>query len=125
MPALVDVPTGQVVTNDFPWLTHDLFHEWRDFHRADAPDLSAAHLRAAAAALATHDAALGPAVDGGYWLLALASPMPFLFDAVAWGTDAVCATTRERLAAHGRRWVELETLADLDRPQDLARWPSL
>ena len=39
VPAMVDVPTGQVVTNDFPWITHDLFFEWRDFHRPDAPDL--------------------------------------------------------------------------------------
>ena len=39
VPAMVDVPTGQVVTNDFPWITHDLFHEWREFHRPDAPDL--------------------------------------------------------------------------------------
>jgi glutathionyl-hydroquinone reductase len=39
VPAMVDVPTGQVVTNDFPWITHDLFFEWRDHHRPDAPDL--------------------------------------------------------------------------------------
>ncbi|MDI6910790.1 glutathione S-transferase C-terminal domain-containing protein [Nocardioides sp.] len=39
VPAVVDVPTGAVVTNDFPWLTHDLFFEWRDHHRPDAPDL--------------------------------------------------------------------------------------
>ena len=39
VPAMVDVPTGQVVTNDFPWITHDLFFEWREHHRADAPDL--------------------------------------------------------------------------------------
>ena len=39
VPAMVDIPTGQVVTNDFPWITHDLFFEWRDHHRADAPDL--------------------------------------------------------------------------------------
>ena len=45
VPAIVDVPTGQVVTNDFPWITHDLFFEWRDFHRADAPDLWPADLR--------------------------------------------------------------------------------
>ena len=32
-------PTGQVVTSDFPWITIDLFHEWREFHRPDAPDL--------------------------------------------------------------------------------------
>src|SRR4051794_21362287 len=39
VPALVDVPTGQVVTNDFPRLTLDLSTEWRRFHRAGAPDL--------------------------------------------------------------------------------------
>lgn len=46
VPAIVDVPTGQVVTNDFPWITHDLFFEWRDYHREGAPDLWPDHLRA-------------------------------------------------------------------------------
>jgi putative glutathione S-transferase len=39
VPAMVDVASGQVVTNDFPQITHDLFFEWQDFHRDDAPDL--------------------------------------------------------------------------------------
>jgi glutathionyl-hydroquinone reductase len=39
VPAMVDVPTGQVVTNDYPQLTLDLSTEWRDHHRAGAPDL--------------------------------------------------------------------------------------
>lgn len=39
VPAVVDVPSGELVTNDFPWITHDLFFEWRDHHRPDAPDL--------------------------------------------------------------------------------------
>lgn len=46
VPAIVDEPTGQVVTNDFPWITHDLYFEWRDFHRADAPNLWPAGQRA-------------------------------------------------------------------------------
>ncbi len=45
VPALVDVPSGVVVTNDFPVITHDLFFEWGDFHRADAPDLWPADVR--------------------------------------------------------------------------------
>ena len=45
VPAIIDVSTGQVVTNDFPWITHDFFHEWRDHHRPDAPDLWPAALR--------------------------------------------------------------------------------
>jgi len=39
VPAMVDIPTGAVVTNDFPVITHDLFFEWRGHHRPDAPDL--------------------------------------------------------------------------------------
>ena len=45
VPAMVDVPTGRVVTNDFPWITHDFFFEWSDHHRADAPDLWPADVR--------------------------------------------------------------------------------
>ena len=39
VPAIVDIPTGKVVTNDFPWITHDLSHEWIDHHRDGAPNL--------------------------------------------------------------------------------------
>ncbi len=39
VPAMVDVKSGQVVTNDFAQITHDLFFEWSDHHRPDAPDL--------------------------------------------------------------------------------------
>ncbi len=39
VPAIVDVRSGAVVTNDFPQITHDFFFEWREHHRPDAPDL--------------------------------------------------------------------------------------
>jgi putative glutathione S-transferase len=39
VPAIVDIPTGQVVTNDFPQITLDLSTEWRAHHRPGAPDL--------------------------------------------------------------------------------------
>ncbi len=39
VPAVVDVPTGRVVTNDFPRMTLDLTTQWREHHRAGAPDL--------------------------------------------------------------------------------------
>ena len=45
VPAMVDIPTGELVTNDFPWITHDLFFEWREHHRDGAPDLWPADLR--------------------------------------------------------------------------------
>jgi putative glutathione S-transferase len=39
VPAVVEISSRAVVTNDFPWITHDLFFEWREFHREGAPDL--------------------------------------------------------------------------------------
>ncbi|MBO0842526.1 MAG: glutathione S-transferase C-terminal domain-containing protein [Nocardioides sp.] len=45
VPAVVEVATGKVVTNDFPWITHDLFHEWTEFIADDAPDLWPRDLR--------------------------------------------------------------------------------
>lgn len=91
----------------------------------DAPDLSADHLIAAAAALDTTPAVIGPAADGGYWLLGLARSMPHLFTSMPWGTDRVHDETVARLSAAGTAFVNLTTLHDCDRPEDLARWPDL
>jgi len=45
VPAIVDIPTGQVVTNDFAQMTLDLSIEWRSYHREGAPDLYPEALR--------------------------------------------------------------------------------
>jgi putative glutathione S-transferase len=45
VPAIVDVPTGQVVTNDFAQITVDLSLEWKKYHREGAPELYPEHLR--------------------------------------------------------------------------------
>jgi rSAM/selenodomain-associated transferase 1 len=88
---------------------------------ADCPALTARHLESAAAALREHDAVLVPAEDGGYVLLGLARSLPPIFDGVSWGSAAVMAQTRERLAAARARWIELPALWDVDRPDDYAR----
>lgn len=88
---------------------------------ADCPALTAPHLKGAAEALRAKDAVLVPAEDGGYVLVGLARALPEIFADVAWGTAAVMAQTRQRLAAAGATWTELETLWDVDRPEDYAR----
>lgn len=45
VPAMVEIESGRLVTNDFPWITHDLFFEWSEHHRPDAPDLWLAESR--------------------------------------------------------------------------------
>ena len=92
---------------------------------SDAPDLSAAHLRGAVAALNQHPAVIGPAEDGGYWLLGLRAPSPWAFDDVPWSTDRVFAITVNRFRERGMEPRILATLADLDTPDDLRRWPDL
>jgi len=88
---------------------------------SDCPALTAAHLAAAASALASHDAVFTPAEDGGYVLVGLARSVANLFDGIEWSSDRVMAATRERLLAAHARWHELPTLWDVDRPADYAR----
>jgi rSAM/selenodomain-associated transferase 1 len=88
---------------------------------SDCPALTPAALREAAAALASHDAVIAPAEDGGYVLLGLSARVTGLFDAIAWGGAGVMAETRARLARSGRTWTELETFWDIDRPEDYER----
>ncbi len=92
---------------------------------SDLPDLALAHIAAAVRLLVEGKVALGPAEDGGYYLLGLPAPAPFLFGGMAWGTDGVLAETRRRLETSGREYGLLPTLADLDRPEDLGRFPGL
>lgn len=88
----------------------------------DCPALGVAHLQDAAAALdAGHDAVFAPAEDGGYTLVGLARKAPQLFAGIAWGGSAVMADTRMRLGDSGLRWQELETMWDVDRPDDYRR----
>ena len=92
----------------------------------DCPVLTSQHLRDAQAALTSgNDAVLIPAEDGGYALIGLTRCDRRLFDDIAWGGDTVLDTTRERLRALGWRWHELETLWDIDRPEDYRRWSEL
>ncbi len=92
---------------------------------ADTPDLARHHVEAAIAGLRDHDVVIGPAEDGGYYLIGLAHPMPQLFTAMPWSTDQVLPETLRRLDQDGIAPLLLETLSDCDRPEDLARWPQL
>jgi len=91
---------------------------------SDIPALSARYLRDAERALSrAHDAVIGPAEDGGYVLIGLARCDPELFRDIPWGEPEVLAETRRRIAALRWRCLELPTLWDVDRPEDLERLP--
>jgi rSAM/selenodomain-associated transferase 2/rSAM/selenodomain-associated transferase 1 len=88
----------------------------------DCPDISPGVLAASFDALGDADLVLGPAGDGGYYLIGLRRPVPALFEDIEWGTSAVLARTLERAAAMGLRVRLLPTLRDVDEPRDLAVW---
>lgn len=89
---------------------------------ADCPAMTPEYLRDASTALADgYDAALGPAEDGGYVLLAAGRIRPEVFARIRWGGPDVMEEQRARLRALGWRWTELAPLWDVDRPDDLAR----
>ena len=92
---------------------------------SDCPGVKAALLREAADALSTREAVIGPADDGGYWLLGLREARPDLFTDMAWSTDAVFPETMRRLEAHGIAPHLLPELTDIDTGEDLDAWPGL
>ena len=89
---------------------------------ADIPGLTPEHLISAVKALSKAPAVIGPAADGGYWLLGLAHAVPGAFGGIAWGTSAVFAATLARLPDDT---VQFPVLSDIDTPEDLARWPGI
>ena len=90
----------------------------------DCPELNETRLRSAAAALADHEAVMGPARDGGYYLLGMRAPRLDLLRHITWSTARVAEQTRERAAAAGIPLAELESLADVDTAEDWAPWDS-
>lgn len=87
---------------------------------ADIPDIRATDIWAAFRALGDHDVVVGPAPDGGYWLIGMARRRRIpatLFDGVRWSTADALADTLESLP--GMRVARLQALNDVDDVSDL------
>ncbi|MDG6077971.1 glycosyltransferase [Erythrobacter litoralis] len=92
---------------------------------SDCPAMSPELLNAAAGALDDRDVVLGPATDGGYYLIGFNRAVPFLFEDMEWSTPKVFTETLSRLADRRIGPAILPELADIDTGEDLARWPEL
>lgn len=92
----------------------------------DTPWLGHARIREAFAALDRHDVALGPARDGGYYLIGLRTEHPELFADVPWGTSGVLEATLRHASSSGLTVRRLPALADIDTVDDIRNsWPPL
>lgn len=90
----------------------------------DCPGVNAEILATAFKNLDTYDLVIGPAVDGGYYLIGLKRYIPKLFANIDWGTATVLQRTINIAQQLSLSQVQLLPLADVDRPEDLIIWES-
>ena len=76
------------------------------------------HLKQAFAALDTADIVIGPATDGGYYLLGMKQVRPFLFQDMPWSQPELRQLTELAILQHGLTFAPLETLTDIDEWSD-------
>ena len=88
----------------------------------DCPGLNAQILATAFDKLQNFDLVLGPAIDGGYYLIGLRQPILELFVNIEWGTAQVFQKTVDIAHKLNLLHVNLLPLADVDRPEDLPIW---
>jgi hypothetical protein len=85
---------------------------------SDIPGLSAGILKEAFDKLDDFDLVLGPAEDGGYYLIGMKTPQPHIFRQIDWGTAAVFEQTLKVVEDSKKKWYRLPTLSDVDYEED-------
>ncbi|QSJ20674.1 TIGR04282 family arsenosugar biosynthesis glycosyltransferase [Nostoc sp. UHCC 0702] len=88
----------------------------------DCPGVNSQILTQAFEQLHTFDLVLGPAIDGGYYLIGLRRLIPELFANIDWGTSQVLQQTVDIAKELNISLVYLPALADVDLPEDLPIW---
>lgn len=86
---------------------------------SDCPQLSSHIIEDAFTLLDTKDVCIGPAKDGGYYLLGMKKPLPFLFENKEWSTDSVFGDTVINLNENQLSFGLLPPLSDVDTVDDL------
>jgi rSAM/selenodomain-associated transferase 1 len=90
----------------------------------DCPTLQSQHLNQAFEALTHSDLVLGPATDGGYYLIAMKRKADYLFEGISWSTSEVLSQTLAVATAHGLHFTLLDELSDIDTREDWERYRS-
>ncbi|MBK9308652.1 MAG: TIGR04282 family arsenosugar biosynthesis glycosyltransferase [Nitrospira sp.] len=85
----------------------------------DVPTLPLNLFEQALTSLKDHDVVLGPALDGGYYLMGINQAVPELFSDIPWSTDQVLRLTQEKAARLGLKTALLQPWRDVDTLDDL------
>ena len=90
---------------------------------SDLPGLNSDLMLQAFDQLTKHEIVLGPAEDGGYYLIGMQAPYKEVFDKVAWSTNKVLSQTLQHCKPYN--YGLLKTLTDIDTEEDLINFPEL
>ncbi len=90
---------------------------------SDCIEITQAIIEEAFVALQTQDFVIGPAKDGGYYLLGMKAPYPEVFENKTWSTNSVFQSTLQDLQARSSQIHCLPELSDVDTVDDLASFP--
>jgi rSAM/selenodomain-associated transferase 1 len=90
----------------------------------DCPTLLSQHLNEAFEALNKSDLVLGPATDGGYYLIGMTRRSDYLFEGITWSTSQVLSATVNVASQHGLTTTLLQELDDIDTQEDWERYSS-
>jgi uncharacterized protein len=85
----------------------------------DVPTVPLEYFSQALTLLDSHDLAIGPTMDGGYYLIGMSKPVPELFVDMPWSSDQVLRLTQEKAAELGLKSVLIQPWRDVDTPADL------
>jgi rSAM/selenodomain-associated transferase 1 len=89
---------------------------------SDIAQINTSVIEQAFTTLSSHDYVIGPALDGGYYLLGMKRPSPELFRDMEWSTDQVAKITRERILENGGTVGFAPTLSDIDYAEDWKKY---
>jgi len=90
----------------------------------DCPSLQSQHLNQAFEALIHSDLVLGPATDGGYYLIGMKRKADYLFEGISWSSAEVLSQTLAVASANGLDFTLLDELSDIDTQEDWERYSS-
>lgn len=92
---------------------------------ADCYELTAKHINKAFSVLSENDFVIGPATDGGYYLIGMKKWNRWLLQNKRWSTEHLFEETKAEIEANNARLFILDTLTDIDTIEDLIKFPEL
>ncbi len=109
---------GERMCKAFEWLFNKGYRQLVIIG-SDCIELNADHIEVGFSQLEKQDIVIGPAFDGGYYLLGMNQLYPFVFEGITWSSDQVFNQTIQKIRTQNLRMHTLEILSDVDELKDL------